>query len=111
MDIKEQKQGAVLVLRPAGPLAREDAETVKTRALEVIRHNYGRVVIDGSDVPYVDSAGLEALLDLNDELAAGGRCLKLCALTDTVREVLDLIDLAPQFDLYEDTTTAVRSFV
>ncbi len=111
MEIKEQKQGAVTVLRPQGPLAHDDAEVVKEKALEAIKRNFGRVVIDGSDISYVDSQGLEALQDVNDEMAASGRCLKLCALNETVREVLDLTDLAPQFDLYEDTNTAVRSFL
>ena len=111
MDINEQKQGAVTILRPQGPLAQDDAETLKARALDTIKRDFGRVVIDGSEISYVDSKGLEALQDVNDEMAASGRCLKLCALNETVREVLDLTDLAPQFDLYEDTNTAVRSFL
>jgi len=111
MEIKEQKQGAVIVLRPDGPLAHDDADAVKTRAFEAMKRNFGRVILDGSDIPFVDSRGLEALLDVNDEMAAGGRSLKLCGLNETVREVLDLTDLAPRFDLYEDTNTAVRSFL
>jgi anti-anti-sigma factor len=111
MEIKEQKQGAVTILRPRGPLAQDNAEAMKTRALEAIKRDFGRVVIDGSEISYVDSIGLEALQDVNDEMASSGRSLKLCALNETVREVLDLTDLAPQLDLYEDTNTAVRSFL
>ena len=110
MEINEHKQGAVIILRPKGALAKDDAEAFKTRFLDAVKRNFGRVVLDGSDVSYIDSDGLEALLDVNDELAAAGRCLKLCALNETIREVLDLIDLAGQFDLYADTNTAVRSF-
>ena len=111
MEIKEQKQGAVTVLRPQGPLAQDDADVMKERALDAIKRNFGRVVIDGASISYVDSRGLEALQDVNDEMSASGRSLKLCGLNETVREVLDLTELAPQFDLYEDTNTAVRSFL
>ncbi len=111
MEIKEQKQGAVTVLKPQGPLAHEDADALKEKALEAIKRNFGRVVVDGTAISYVDSRGLEALTDVNDEMATSGRCLKLCGLNETVREVLDLTELAPQFDLYEDTNTAVRSFL
>ncbi|UCD74302.1 MAG: STAS domain-containing protein [Phycisphaerales bacterium] len=111
MEIKEQKQGAVTILRPQGPLAQDSAEALKTRAHETIKRDFGRVIIDGSEISYVDSRGLEALQEVNDEMAASGRSLKLCGLNETVREVLDLTDLAPQFDLYEDTNTAVRSFL
>jgi len=37
--------------------------------------------------------------------------LRLCAANKTVREVLDLTDLAGLFDHFEDATTAVRSFL
>lgn len=111
MEIVEQTKGAVRVLRPRGPLIQTDADQFKARALEVARAALGRVVIDASAVPYVDSRGLEVLAELSEELGAGGQTLRLCAANETVREVLDLTDLASLFEHYEDVSAAVRSFL
>jgi anti-sigma B factor antagonist len=71
----------------------------------------GRFVVDMSAVPYVDSKGLEALVEITEEMSRSGQALRLCAPNKTMREVLELTDLASQFDHFEDTNTAVRSFL
>jgi len=111
MEIKTQYRGAVLVVRPAGPLAGPDADTFKTAIQGFVRENLGRVVIDASALPYVDSKGLETLSDIAEELALSGKGLKLCAANETVRQVIELTGLSPQFEHFEDTNSAVRSFL
>src|SRR2546423_7304649 len=111
MEITEQTKGAVRVLRPRGPLVQADAENFRTRALDTARASLGRLIIDASGIPYVDSRGLEVLAELSDELSAGGQTLRLCAANETVREVLDLTDLSSLFEHYEDVNSAVRSFL
>ncbi|MBM4025361.1 MAG: STAS domain-containing protein [Planctomycetes bacterium] len=111
MEIQTQYRGAVLVVRPAGPLAGADADTFKTAVQGFVRENLGRVVLDASALSYVDSKGLESLADIAEEMALSGKGLKLCAANDTLRQVIELTGLAPQFEHFEDTHTAVRSFL
>ncbi|MEM1356157.1 MAG: STAS domain-containing protein [Planctomycetota bacterium] len=109
--ITELRQGAVVVLRPEAPLVQDDAGAFSTRATEVAGPAMGRVVIDLSTAPYIDSAGLESLLDLSDLLETKGQTLRLCDVSGTVRDVLDLTALLPRFEYFADTNTAVRSFL
>ncbi|MEX0745543.1 MAG: STAS domain-containing protein [Phycisphaeraceae bacterium] len=111
MQIQEEKKGAVTVLRPMGPLTQQDAEQFKTRLMSVRDRSMGRFVVDVGGVPYVDSQGLEALVDANHELSRSGQSLKMCAINETLREVLDLTELASLFEHYEDVNSAVRSFL
>lgn len=111
MEIHEQKQGAVTVVRPAGPLCGADAERFKGRCVELMEASFGRVVVDASGVPYADSRGLEVLAELSERLSEAGQALKLCAATETVRESLDVTDLSAALEHYEDVLTAVRSFL
>ena len=111
MRIDEQRQGAVIVLKPEGPLTDPDVAAFKQRLLEALTGSLGRFVIDMSAVPFVDSKGLEALLDVTEEMSKSGQILRLCAANKTIREVLDLTELAAQFDHFEDANTAVRSFL
>ena len=111
MQIHEQRKGAVTVLVPDGPLTAEDAAVFKERAVVVFNKSLGRFVVDASRMAFVDSSGLEALVDINEHLSQSGQALKLCSANKTVREVLNLTELDSLFEQYEDVTTAVRSFL
>lgn len=111
MQIAEQRQGAVTVVRPQGPLCLGDAEQFRAHLSEVLVRSLGRFVVDAAAIPYVDSSGLEALVKITEELGESGRALKLCGACETVRETLDLTELSPLFEHFEDVNTAVRSFL
>jgi anti-sigma B factor antagonist len=111
MKILETKQGAVTVLKPSGPLTQADATEFKNAAMKVLESNLGRMLVDMSAIPFVDSMGLEALYDLTEEMTKSGQMLKLCASNKTLREVLNLTGLSPLFEHFDDVNTAVRSFL
>lgn len=111
MKIDELKQGAVVVLKPAGPLVGEACLDMKNCLKAVAARTMGRYVIDAGGISFVDSPGLETLLDAAELLLQGGRSLKLCAANDTVREAIELTGLADSFEHYDDVNTAVRSFL
>ena len=111
MEIQEQRKGAVTVLRPVGPLTQQDADQFKSRLLSVRADRMGRFVVDASSVPYVDSRGLEALIEANEQMQQSGQSLKLCGSNETLREVFDLTELSSLFEQYEDVGSAVRSFL
>jgi anti-anti-sigma factor len=111
VQIKEQRHGAVTVLTPQGPLCQADAEAFEEKAKQTLDRTMGRLVVDMSGSPYVDSRGLEALLAVTEQLAQSGRVLKVCNAAETVREILELTDLASMFEHYADANAAVRSFL
>ena len=111
MEIQEQQRGAVLVIRPSGPLTGTDAEQVKARILASLGATHGRFVLDAAAIPFLDSRGLETLVEVNDEMSAIGQTLKICGATDTVRQALQLTGLAMRFEYFEEAEAAVRSFL
>jgi anti-anti-sigma factor len=111
MKIHEQQQGAVLVLKPEGPLSGPHVDQFKNRLFQVQAESLGRFVLDASAIPLLDSEALETLVEVNEEMAQSGRTLKLCAVSETVRQILELTGLAPLFEHFEDANSAVRSFL
>lgn len=112
MKIEQQKHGAVTVIRPCGAITNEnDAAQFRAEGFETLGKTLGRFVVDASELAFVDSAGLEALVDLTHELGAGGRSLCLCGTGETLREVLSITGLMSEFTLHEDVQSAVRSFL
>ncbi len=111
MNIVEQECGAVRVLKPDGPLTAKGVEAFRNRIGQLVESSLGRCVVDASAVQYADSTGLEALVEANHEIARTGHPLKLCSVNETLRQVLELTGLAPQFEFFADVNSAVRSFL
>ncbi|MBX3365083.1 MAG: STAS domain-containing protein [Phycisphaeraceae bacterium] len=111
MQIDQTRHGAVTVIRPQGPLIDQDARVLMTRLREVLAESLGRFVLDLSAVPFLDSVGLETLVDAGDELAHSGLAFKLCAVNETISQVFNLTGCFGQFEQYEDVNSAVRSFL
>jgi anti-anti-sigma factor len=111
MKIDEVKHGAVIVLKPAGPLVGEACLEMKNALKSAATRTMGRYVVDAAAMSFLDSAGLEALLDAAEALLQGGRSLKLCTVNETVREAIELTGLANSFEHYDDVNAAVRSFL
>ncbi len=111
MELHQQQHGAVTVFKPDGPLAEAAVGPFASAVRTGAARSMGRVVLDLTAVPFVDSAGLEALLDLTELTSRGGRALKLCGVNKTVRQVLELVELVSYFDVFDDANSAVRSFL
>jgi anti-anti-sigma factor len=110
VNISEDVVGSVAVLKPMGAIVEEDAETFSSKLAKKIE-GPGRVVVMLAEVPYMDSTGLEGLLEASDAMLQRNTQLKLVALTPTCREILELTALAGRFQIFESVDDAVRSFM
>ena len=105
-----ESQGAVDVVKPLAPLNQESAkELVETIRCE-LTDGQPMLVLDMSDIPMIDSAGLEALLDCQVMLQQRGGVMKLSAIPQLCSEVLRITSVGHSFEKYPDTKTAVGSF-
>ena len=111
MNIQEEQVGAVTVLRPQGPLSQDDTAPFKQHLHEALGKSFRRLVVDMSAVPFVDSLGLEVLVEATEDLAESGHALKLAGTNELLREVLELTELTSLFEHYEDVNAAARSFL
>lgn len=66
-----------------------------------------RVVIDLSDVTYIDSAGLAALIQAMQKVEAYGGKFLLAGLQETVRSIFEISRLDQVFRIFPDTDTAL----
>lgn len=110
MKIEERKQGAVLIIRPDGPLSGADTKAVRQCIDAAVLSHAGRFVLDASSIPFIDSGGLELLVDVGERVASAGRSFKISGLNETVREVFELTEVADLFEYFETPGAAARSF-
>ena len=104
-------QGAVDVISVTGPLNHENVhELVKT--IETgLPGGQPMVVLDMHEVPLLDSAGLETLIEIQQSLQIQGGSLKLSGLTQLCQEILRITKVDEKFDLFQEVKSAVGSFV
>ena len=111
MKIERQQVGTVEVCTPVGPLVDEDAAQFARELRERLKTANPRLVLALHEVPYLDSAALEGLLDAADELGTRAQQLKIARVTPTCREVFELVGLSGRFQFFDDVQYAVRSFL
>jgi anti-sigma B factor antagonist len=68
-----------------------------------------RVVIDLSEVTYIDSAGLAALIQAMQKVEAYGGKFLLAGLQETVRSIFEISRLDQVFQIFPDTDTALAA--
>lgn len=109
MKVQTQPHGNVTVLVPHGPLVTDEGMDFRHAIDDATTAKARRVVVDLSDVPYLDSSGIGLLLELCSlHLAPQGRP-KLAALSETCREALELTDVLPRLEVFDTVENAVRS--
>ena len=105
-----EELGPTLVLEVAGPTL--DAHTSKEfrREIENKLKDRKQVVIDMSQLSFMDSSGLGVLLSCLRQVGAAGGQLKLVGLTAHVRAVFQLVRMHRVFDIHNSREEALRSF-
>jgi anti-sigma B factor antagonist len=69
-----------------------------------------RIILDLSQLKFVDSSGLGAMLSCLRQLNGVGGDLKLCGMTKSVRALFQLVRMHRVFEIFNDRDDAIRSF-
>lgn len=99
--------GDCMVVHAPQDLGREQAERFENYLRTVERV---QIVLDIDDVEQIDSAGLAALLNTQEQLRALGGDLKISTDNPVNRKILEITRLDQQLDVFESVIDAVKSF-
>ena len=110
MNITAESYGHAVILNLKGDLS-EDSLGAFQRAVDHQLAGEGVIdlLLNLEQVPFVDSATLEYLLDLQDRLAERLGQVKLIKPDENVRKILEITRLAAAFETFADIPEAVRA--
>lgn len=111
MQIERSHHGAVTLLKPRGSVAQDEADAFRSSLVECMRSSMGRCVVDFSATSFIDSRGLETLVDVGEDLTSRGQSLRVCGVSSTIGEAMELTGVAAYLDRYDGVQSAVRSFL
>ncbi len=110
MSIRSEAYNGAWVLSLDGDLAGDDAAALRALADERLASALPmNAVVDFEKCPYVDSAGLEALLYLRRKCDGAGGRLSLANLDGNCRKVLELTRLTRHFQFHADLAGALKN--
>ena len=110
MNITAESYGHAVVLNMKGELA-EDALSAVRRELQhqLSGKDVVDVVLNLEKVAFIDSAGLEFLLDLQEKLSEKFGQVRLAKPDENVRKILEITRLERDFEIHEDIAEAVKA--
>lgn len=111
MQIDERTIGDVLVLDVNGRITLgEGDEILKDKVNSLLNQGKKKIILNLAEVPYVDSAGLGAIVRTYTTVSRQGGSLKLLNLTKRITDLLAITKLLTVFETYESEADAVQSF-
>lgn len=111
MKIKKSKIGVISYIEPEIPIANEGVQELKKIAEECFKENEFKIAINLHSVPYIDSEGLEALLDILSEVRRRGGSVKIFDPNPVCNDIFIATRFNTLFEIYSSAEEAGKSFL
>jgi anti-sigma B factor antagonist len=109
MKLSYEDHDTITVLTISGELTSDQADGFRRATQERFDGGVRDVVLNMEYMTLIDSAGLELLLWLVDEVGDRSGRLKLVRPDETVRKILVITRLDRRFDIHESIESAAKS--
>ncbi len=106
----ENKDGFVIFTLKSKALDSENSAKLKAELLIICQPDIKGLILDVSDVEYIDSSGLGALLLAHRQLKENGTYISLVGVQDVVKSMLSISQLTDLFKLTDTIEEAIASY-
>jgi anti-sigma B factor antagonist len=101
------QNGPVVILALAGEIDMKSSVQVKSKLKEIYKSKPQTIVVDMTEVKFMDSSGLATLVGALKWTRSNGSQLRLAALAKGVRSVFEICRLESIFNIYDNITEAL----
>jgi anti-anti-sigma factor len=110
MKIKTQDYNGVTVVKLQGELDSDFTDLLQNTITDIVAARTTGIVLDMSEVGFVDGQGLERLLWARDYCNANNCQLRLAGLDENCSKILEITRLENLFERCAELAEAVKSF-
>ena len=110
MRIHWQDYNEVTVVELRGEIDGDVTEPLRSAITEIAGNQRTGIVLDMTDVSFVDGQGLELLLWVRDYCRQNRIQLRLAGLDENCGKILEITRLQDEFGCYAELAEAVKSF-
>ena len=111
MKIKKTKIGLISYIEPEIPIASGGVQELKKVLEDCFRDNEFKIVINFHSVQYIDSDGLDVLMDTLGEVRRRGGSIKISDPNPICNDIFVATRLNTLFEIYTNVDKAGRSFL
>jgi anti-sigma B factor antagonist len=108
-QVGRRAEGGAQVFSVQGEIDLATAPVLLQHVVEPAEPLAGRVVVDLSDVSFLDSTGLGALITIDEKVRAQGGVMVLVVQAPNVLKVFDITGLTASFSIFPSLAEALRS--
>ncbi len=101
-------EGKYLIISLRGELDVESSQEMKSEVRKLISSEAPNVVIDLTNVNYVDSSGLGTLIALQKDARFNGGSLSIVGASQQIRRVMKMTNLDKLFELYDKLDEVIK---
>ena len=110
MNIAVKQQGDIQIMQCGGSLDADTVSNFKKIAYDLVGAGNTRIIIDCSNLTFIDSMGLGVLISLLRRVRQRSGDVKVAALSDEVKTIFEITRLHRLFDVCADAPSAVKQF-
>jgi anti-sigma B factor antagonist len=106
---EERLAGDIWLVRVSGRLDQSQANDLENSLLKLLLEGHNQLVIDLSEVTYINSSGLRCLVTIWRQARDHGGNVVLCNLTERITQVFAIVGFDKVFEIYPSRTEALDS--
>jgi len=109
-EVRFEREDETVVAVVTGEVDMSNATSVRQQIAESVTPDDDAVIIDMSELSFIDSAGLHAMIELGTVLDERRQQLLLCLPPDsTIRRAIEIIGLPRAVSVYSDRSEAMEA--
>lgn len=108
IEIQTEDRGGAAIVRPKGDVDLQRSPVLREHLKSVSDRKPSRLVVDLSEVSYMDSSGVATLVEAMQLARRGKYPLVLCCLQDRVKSIFEIARLDTVFQITSDVDAALQ---
>lgn len=109
IQVNSEQHDGVVIVQPIGDIDLSRSPHLRQQLRESLGEADERLVIDLSEVQYMDSSGVATLVETMQACRKAGKKLVLCDLQDRVRSIFEIARLDMVFTIVTDRDEAMSA--
>lgn len=109
-SVNRSTEDEFVVLLLDGYLDAHTAPQFEEAVQHELEKGHLRIIVDGSKLTYISSAGLGVFMSFIEEIREQGGDIKICGVSPKVRQVFEILGFHELFDMVDDVPAARQRF-
>ncbi|HEX9186485.1 MAG TPA: STAS domain-containing protein [Vicinamibacteria bacterium] len=110
LSVDRRELEGIVLLYPRGFINAHTVRLFEGEIQKALDQGSYRIVVSGSGLRYIASAGLGALMGVIEEVRTNGGDIRLAELNETVRNIFDILGFNHLYRIFPSEVEAVLSF-